>query len=299
MDRLDRVWLCQHQQIVVAAQVARPIGETFATEVRLAEFMRLDHRAHGAVEHKNALCGGGTKFIMAIGRGNFGHQAAFVSAFGPQAEQVADRIDEIRAIHRVEMEMLDASVNEVEDLFGGDGRGRSGDGSSDRRRDLQTVRLARLAPWRQPLCEARGLTEILHRYDAGDNRDRDAAIVTLVEKTEIDLVLEEELGDGTRCAGIDFGFQDVDVLFERGAFRMAFGIGRDRDLEISEALEASDQCCRIGVAFGMWPEALTDTALRIAAQRHDVAHADIPIRAGDFVDLRRGWRRRRSDAPQA
>ena len=86
--------------------------------------MRLDHRAHGAVEHENALRGGGAKVVLAMSdAGNFGHSSDFRFGLRPQAEQVADRIDEIGAVHRVEMEMLDASVNEVEDLFGGDGRG--------------------------------------------------------------------------------------------------------------------------------------------------------------------------------
>ena len=91
MDRLDRMRLRQHEQIVVAAQVTRPIGETGAAEICLAEFMRLDHRAHRAVEHKNALSGSGAKFVMAIGRGHFGHQATFVSAFGrrPSRWQIA------------------------------------------------------------------------------------------------------------------------------------------------------------------------------------------------------------------
>ena len=47
----------------------------------------------------------------------------------------------------------------------------------------------------------------------------DAAGAHLVEKAEIDLVLEEELGDGARRAGIDLGLQHVDVLIERGGFR--------------------------------------------------------------------------------
>ena len=33
MDRLDRMRLRQHEQIVVAAQIARPIGEARAAEI--------------------------------------------------------------------------------------------------------------------------------------------------------------------------------------------------------------------------------------------------------------------------
>src|ERR1700730_15049875 len=40
--------------------------------------------------------------------------------FRPQAEQMADRVDEVGAVHGVEMEVGDAAVDEVEHLLGGD-----------------------------------------------------------------------------------------------------------------------------------------------------------------------------------
>ena len=51
----DHVRLRQDQEIVVAAQVARPIGEALAAEPRLVELEILDLGAHRAVEHENAL----------------------------------------------------------------------------------------------------------------------------------------------------------------------------------------------------------------------------------------------------
>src|SRR5690349_21835528 len=41
---------------------------------------------------------------------------------GPQAEQVADRVNEIGAVHGVEMKLVDAVVDEVEHLLGGNCR---------------------------------------------------------------------------------------------------------------------------------------------------------------------------------
>ena len=47
----------EHEQIVVAAQVARVAREARAPEVGLGEGVALDHRAHRTVEHENAAVG--------------------------------------------------------------------------------------------------------------------------------------------------------------------------------------------------------------------------------------------------
>src|SRR5665647_2065453 len=39
----------------------------------------------------------------------------------PQAEQVADRVDEVGAVHGVEVETGDAAVEQIDHLFGGHG----------------------------------------------------------------------------------------------------------------------------------------------------------------------------------
>ncbi len=49
----DHVGAHQHQQVVVAAQVARVRLEAFAAEVGLGQLVALNHRAHRAVEHEN------------------------------------------------------------------------------------------------------------------------------------------------------------------------------------------------------------------------------------------------------
>ena len=59
--------------------------------------------------------------------------------------------------------------------------------------------------------EIRGLLEVLDGHDAGQNRDLDAARAHLVEIAEIDVVIEEELGDRPRRAGIDLLLERIDI----------------------------------------------------------------------------------------
>ncbi len=60
-------------------------------------------------------------------------------------------------------------------------------------------------------------------------------------------------------------------------------IGGDRDLEIRDALEPGDQVGRVGVALRMRGVALAGR--RVAPQRHDVAHAGVPVLPRDVVHL--------------
>ena len=55
MDLADHVGPREHEELVVALQVARVVAEALAAEVGLAELARLDHRAHRAVEDEDAL----------------------------------------------------------------------------------------------------------------------------------------------------------------------------------------------------------------------------------------------------
>ncbi len=55
MDGAHRAGLAQHQQIVVAAHLAVPGVEARAAIAFLVKLERLDHRAHGTVEHQDAL----------------------------------------------------------------------------------------------------------------------------------------------------------------------------------------------------------------------------------------------------
>jgi hypothetical protein len=53
VDRGDRFGLGQRQKIVVALEVATPVGEPLTPILRLAERVRLNHRAHRAVEQQD------------------------------------------------------------------------------------------------------------------------------------------------------------------------------------------------------------------------------------------------------
>ena len=80
--------------------------------------------------------------------------------------------------------------------------------------------------------------------------------------------------------------EHVDVGVEVGAFGVFFRIGGDRDLDVGIApLDAGDEFGRSLVAVGMRGIGGADAAGRIAAQRHDVADADLVIAADDVVDL--------------
>ena len=106
MDRLDRVGLRQDQKIVVAAQIARPIGETCAAEIGLGE---LDASGSSCPWRRRAPGCALVRRLEALYRCRTQEprdiQRTFVSSLRPQAEQMADRIDEIGPVHRVEMEI--------------------------------------------------------------------------------------------------------------------------------------------------------------------------------------------------
>ena len=55
MNGGDHFRLGQHQQIVIAFQIAAPVGETLTAEIALIQTIALDHGAHAAVQHQNAL----------------------------------------------------------------------------------------------------------------------------------------------------------------------------------------------------------------------------------------------------
>ena len=69
MDFPDRVRLGEDQQIVVAAHLAVPGVEARAAIAALVEPELLDHGAHGAVEHQDALGGELAEQSLGVGVG--------------------------------------------------------------------------------------------------------------------------------------------------------------------------------------------------------------------------------------
>ena len=75
---------------------------------------------------------------------------------------------------------------------------------------------------------------------------------------------------------------------------MLLGIAGNRDLERRDLLYAIHKVRGVDIAAGRRLIAVADASGRIASERHDVPHAEIPIVADDFIELVLG----RSDASQ-
>jgi hypothetical protein len=67
---LDHLGLGEHEHVVVALQVVAVVAEALAPVVGLLEPRALHHRAHGAVDHQDAL---GQEQLEALSRGGLGH----------------------------------------------------------------------------------------------------------------------------------------------------------------------------------------------------------------------------------
>ena len=84
MDVADRVRLGEVEQVVVAAHLAVPGVEARAAIAGLVQLVFLDHRAHRAVEHEDAL---GRRFAQ--GLLNAHHAASFTAGRNPSRRQIA------------------------------------------------------------------------------------------------------------------------------------------------------------------------------------------------------------------
>src|SRR5215213_6646934 len=174
---------------------------------------------------------------------------SFLCAIGADAQQMADRKHEVRAVHGVEMKGIDALLGELLHLAG-----RNGGGNQLARLGVvvEAFELVR-QPGRHRRAragdEVARLFEIVHRHDAGHDRNIDAAGADAVEITEVEIVIEEHLGDGARRAGLDLGLQRVDIGIEIGAFGVLLGIGGNRDFDIGiPLLDTYDQGGRALIA---------------------------------------------------
>ena len=170
---------------------------------------------------------------------------------GSQPQQMADGIDEVGAVQRVEMELADALIDEVHHLLG---RHRGGDEVRGLRIGLEPVEAPR-QPRRHGRAAAAGkarhLLEIVDRHDARHDRRPDAVRARRLEEAQEVGVVEEELGDDAGRPGIDLGFEVVEVGGERRAVGVLFRIARHRHLQPRDLLEAGHQVGGIGVAAGM------------------------------------------------
>src|SRR5262245_2347835 len=198
---------------------------------------------------------------------------------------MTDGVDEIGAVQRVEVKIVDAPGHEAEHLFGGDG---SGNEVARLRVVLQSLESMAepVRHMRARFCgEARDLLEIVDGNDAGHDGNVDVAGADAIEVTVKQFVLEEELRDRGRGAGVDLGLEHVDIGVDARRLRMLLGIAGDGNLERGNGLDAFDEVGGVDVAAGRGLVTFADPSGRIAAQRHNVSHAEIPIISDDAVNL--------------
>ncbi|SKX11954.1 Uncharacterised protein [Mycobacteroides abscessus subsp. massiliense] len=86
MNSLDDVRLRQSEQIVIADEVARPVGEPYAAVSGLVGPVALDRRTHRAVDHQDPLFKSSGQRVRAVGsdiRLQIGHVHSFQSGRRP------------------------------------------------------------------------------------------------------------------------------------------------------------------------------------------------------------------------
>ena len=93
-------------------------GKARPAEGRLVEPVALDHRAHGAVDDQDALARGRLQRGDALLACHALTASLRAAAAGLRPEQVADGVDEVGAVQRVEVELADALIEQVHHLLG-------------------------------------------------------------------------------------------------------------------------------------------------------------------------------------
>ncbi len=199
------------------------------------------------------------------------------------AQQVADRIGQLGAVERVEMEVAHAARIERAAQFGGD---RGGDQLARRggRPALRTGPPSS-AGISAPQASANlrvCATLVTGRMPGRIGASMPCAAATVAEPEE-GFGREEELRDRAGGAGVQLALQIVEVGLRVRRIGMGFGIGGDRNVEGRDAPSAPRPGPR---RWHSRPGCGTNSApvvRRIAAQRDDVAHARFPVCLGHLV----------------
>src|SRR5258706_10901374 len=122
------------------------------------------------------------------------------------------------------------------------------------------------------------------RHDAGDDRNADRGRDAAIAKACDGIIVEAELAKRARRAGIDLALQQIDIVLERWRVRMTFGIAGNADLERCDLAQGGNEFGRGGIAALV--RTIMSAHLRhVAAQRHDVADACVPIALHHLLDL--------------
>ena len=195
---------------------------------------------------------------------------------------------ELRLVHRIDVNMIDAVRKKVDDLLG-----RIRDARAEHRSRIVAKPVDdRAKAWRKmrsrKLAYPRNLPPVRDRHDAGNNWNRYAGVAQAREVVEEDIVVEEHLRRKEVETRLDLLLHVRDIVREMRAFRMPFGIARASKAE-SLAGKCRHEVARVrksGIArkHRLWCE--------VAAQAEDVLDAG----GAECGDLARDRLARRGDA---
>src|SRR5262249_14874261 len=119
------------------------------------------------------------------------------------AQEMADGVNQIGPVQRIEVKLGDAAVDQTHDLFGGNSGSNQITGLLILFQAFKSVTEPIGNACSRFLRKTGHLFETMDGNDAWHDGDGDAAIAHAVEIAEEHLVVEEELGDGADGAGVD------------------------------------------------------------------------------------------------
>ena len=211
---------------------------------------------------------------------------------------VLDGGGDIRLVHGVDMNSLDAVGDKVDDLLRGVSDARLFHGKRIAAEFVGNGKETRREDGAGKFNRFINLTALGDGHDACQNGDGDADFTDAVEEAVKDAVVEEHLRRQEFAAGIHFAFQVLHVLLLRGGFGVPFGVAGAAHTEIAVFLDGGAET--VGVFEPVLGRKL-NAFRHIAAQREDILNVfgfkviqtlmqHVPV-AGHAGDMRK-----RSDA---
>lgn len=134
--------------------------------------------------------------------------------------------------------------------------------------------------------ESLDLPDIGHRLDAGDDRQVTPQCTDPVDKVDVGLGIEEELGDRKARSGL--GLVGEDARVELRIPVADVGEGGHTDAEVAEGRHEANQVGRAVQPLSMRHPRSARSAGRIAAHGEDVPDARIGVRPHDPADVLTG-----------